>query len=195
MTTATVKLWDTTIGYVSMDAGERFARFEYEPEFASSGIELAPLTMPLEARRIYQFQELAPRTFHGLPGLLADSLPDRYGHKLIDVWLARTGRKREDFNAVDRLCYTGSRGMGALEFEPSTGAAAPEDRDLEMQQLVELASLAFASKQTLDTELSGERGEQALLDILSVGTSAGGARAKAVIAFDPRTKQVRSGQL
>jgi serine/threonine-protein kinase HipA len=195
LTTATVKLWDTTIGYVSMDAGERFARFEYEPEFASSGIELAPLTMPLEARRIYQFQELAPRTFHGLPGLLADSLPDRYGHKLIDVWLARTGRKREDFNAVDRLCYTGSRGMGALEFEPSTGAAAPEDRDLEMQQLVELASLAFASKQTLDTELSGERGEQALLDILSVGTSAGGARAKAVIAFDPRTKQVRSGQL
>ena len=195
MTTATVKLWGTTIGYVSLNVGERFARFEYEPDFAAAGIELAPLTMRVERDRIYQFPELAPRTFHGLPGLLADSLPDRYGHKLIDVWLASTGRKREDFNAVDRLCYTGSRGMGALEFEPSTGVVPEADRALDVQQLVELASLAFASKETLATELTGERGEQALLDILSVGTSAGGARAKAVIAFDPKTKQVRSGQL
>lgn len=195
MTTATVKLWGTTIGYVSMESDERFARFEYEPDFVAAGIELAPLSMPTEGRRIYRFPDLEARTFHGLPGLLADSLPDRYGHKLIDVWLASTGRRRADFNAVDHLCYTGSRGMGALEFEPSTGAAAAQDRALEVQQLVELASLAFASKETLATELSGERGEQAILDILSVGTSAGGARAKAVIAFDPKTKQVRSGQL
>ncbi len=194
MSTATVRLWGTTIGYVSMETGETYARFEYDPDFAKAGIELAPLVMPVVPRRIYQFQDLRRHSFHGLPGLLADSLPDRYGNKLIDVWLARTGRTSEQFNAVDRLCYTGARGMGALEFEPSIDVGDAHDRPLEVQQLVELASLAFASKQTLDTELSGEQGDQALLDILSVGTSAGGARAKAVIAFDPKTKRVRSGQ-
>ena len=150
--------------------------------------------MPAVARRIYQFRELEPRAFHGLPGLLADSLPDKYGHRLIDVWLARAGRTPESFHAVDRLCYTGTRGMGALEFEPSTGSAELADRRLEVAELVELASMAFAETAKLSTRLDGARGEQALLDILSVGTSAGGARAKAVIAFDPRTKEVRSGQ-
>ncbi len=195
MSDATVWLWGTSIGYVSMDPGERFARFEYDPDFAASGIELAPLRMPLEGKRIYQFQDLHPRSFHGLPGLLADSLPDKYGNKLIDVWLARTGRRREDFNAVDRLCYTGARGMGALEFEPSIGMEPDRDRELEVRDLVELASLAFADKQTLKTRLNEESGDEALLDILRVGTSAGGARAKAVIAFHPGTKEVRSGQL
>lgn len=194
MTTATVNLWGTAIGYVSMEPQERFARFEFDPGFAASGIELAPLTMPAVPGRIYQFQELPRHSFHGLPGLLADSLPDRYGNRLIDVWLARTGRTREQFHAVDRLCYTGSRGMGALEFEPSSSVAALVDRELEVQQLVELASMAFADKETLHTELTGDLGEQAMLDILSVGTSAGGARAKAVIAFHPETKEVRSGQ-
>ena len=194
MTTATAKLWGTPIGYVSMDHGERFARFEYDPDFAAAGIELAPLHMPVAKRRIYQFRELDPRAFHGLPGLLADSLPDKFGNRLIDVWLAHTGRTPEQFHAVDRLCYTGTRGMGALEFEPSTGMAAIADRPLEVAELVALASMAFAEKSRLQTSLAGERGEQALLDILSVGTSAGGARAKAVIAFDPRSKAVRSGQ-
>ncbi|HEX5054580.1 MAG TPA: type II toxin-antitoxin system HipA family toxin [Planctomycetota bacterium] len=194
MTTATVELWGTPIGYVSMDAGERFARFEYDPAFAAAGIEVAPLHMPVVPRRIYRFRELDPRAFHGLPGLLADSLPDKYGNRLIDVWLARTGRTPDRFTAVDRLCYTGTRGMGALEFEPSTGGAELADRRLEVEQLVELASVAFAEKEKLQARLDGEAGEQALLDILSVGTSAGGARAKAVIAFDPRTKEVRSGQ-
>lgn len=194
MTTATVRLWGTDIGYVSMDRGERFARFEYDPDFVAVGVDLAPLVMPRVARRIYRFSELEPRSFHGLPGLLSDSLPDRYGNRLIDVWLARTGRRREDFNAVDRLCYTGKRAMGALEFEPST--AGPQgDRPLEVAQLVELASMAFADRESLDARLDGEGAEQAMLDILGVGTSAGGARAKAVIAFDPETHQVRSGQL
>src|SRR5690606_28341442 len=116
---------------------------------------------------------------HGLPGLLADSLPDRYGNRLIDVWLARTGRTPERFHAVDRLCYTGSRGMGALEFEPATRTGEPGDRLLEVASLVELAALAFATKDQLQTVLDGSRGEAALLDILGVGTSAGGARAKA----------------
>jgi serine/threonine-protein kinase HipA len=194
VTTATIRLWGTPIGYVSMDHGERFARFEYDPDFVAAGIEVAPLQMPVVARRIYQFRELDPRAFRGLPGLLADSLPDKYGNRLIDVWLARTGRTPEQFHAVDRLCYTGTRGMGALEFEPSTGAAELADRRLEVAELVELASMAFAEKNKLQAHLDAEHGEQALLDILSVGTSAGGARAKAVIAFDPRTKEVRSGQ-
>ena len=194
MTTATVHLWGTAIGYVSMDHGEPVARFEYDPDFAAAGIELAPLVMPLGKGRIHRFPELPPRSFHGLPGLLADSLPDRYGNQLIDVWLARTGRTREQFHAVDRLCYTGRRGMGALEFEPSTGPDALADRPLEVQQLVELAAMAFAAKDTLAVRLDGKAGDEALLDILSVGTSAGGARAKAVIAFDPATKAVRSGQ-
>lgn len=194
MTTAVVKLWGTTIGYVAMDHGEPFARFEYDPAFAGSGIELAPLVMPLAKGRIYTFPELPRRSFHGLPGLLADSLPDRFGNRLIDIWLARTGRTPDQFHAVDRLCYTGTRGMGALEFEPSTGPAGRDDRPLEVQQLVELAAMAFAQKETLATRLDGTGGDEALLDILSVGTSAGGARAKAVIAFDPATRQVRSGQ-
>lgn len=194
MTTATVRLWGTPIGYVSMDRGERFARFEYDPEFAAAGIEVAPLQMPVVARRIHQFRDLDPRSFHGLPGLLADSLPDKYGNRLIDVWLARTGRTPDQFHAVDRLCYTGTRGMGALEFEPSTSTSELADRPLEVAELVELAAMAFAEKDKLSAVLDGANGEQALLDILSVGTSAGGARAKAVIAFDPASKQVRSGQ-
>jgi serine/threonine-protein kinase HipA len=194
VSTATVKLWGTAIGYVSMDRGEDFARFEYEPDFAAAGIELAPLSMPVAPGRIYRFPELHPRSFHGLPGLLADSLPDRYGNRLIDVWLAATGRERSEFNAVDRLCYTGQRGMGALEFEPAQGPRELADRPLEVAQLVELAALAFAAQGELAADFSGADGDRALLDILSVGTSAGGARAKAVIAFDPRTREVRSGQ-
>lgn len=195
MSAATVHLWGTPVGYVSMDYSERFARFEYDPDFAAFGIEVAPLKMPVRARRIYQFPDLHPRSFHGLPGLLADSLPDKYGNRLINVWLTQTGRQPETFNAVDRLCYTGRRGMGALEFEPSTGTDTAQDKPIEIQQLIELAAMAFADKQTLDTRFATGKEEKALLDILSVGTSAGGARAKAVIAFNPHTKQVRSGQL
>ena len=195
MTTATVKLWGTTVGYVAMEPRERFARFEYDPNFAEMGVEPAPIEMPVRDRRIYQFQELAPRSFHGMPGMIADSLPDKYGQKLIDVWLAQTGRKPEDFNAVDRLCYTGRRGMGALEFEPSQRPDMGSDKILEIEDLTKLASMAFASKETLDAKFTEAGGEKALLDMLSVGTSAGGARAKAVIAFNPETKQVRSGQL
>jgi serine/threonine-protein kinase HipA len=193
MPTATVKLWGTTIGYVSMDHGERFGRFEYDPGFVEMGIEIAPLTMPAQAGRVYQFSELHPRAFHGLPGLLADSLPDKYGNRLIDVWLAQTGRRPKEFNAVDRLCYTGQRGMGALEFEPSTPGGETPDKQLQVAELVELASMAFADKAALQTRFSDDS-NQAMLDILSIGTSAGGARAKAVIAFDPDTGDVRSGQ-
>lgn len=195
MSTATVRLWGTPIGYVSMNEDEAFGRFEYDPNFAEFGVEPAPLHMPVVPGRIYQFRDLHPRSFHGLPGLLADSLPDKYGNRLIDVWLARTGRKPSSFNAVDRLCYTGRRGMGALEFEPASGADMTQDQKLEMEQLIELASMAFADKESLDTKLEKDDASAGILDILQVGTSAGGARAKAVIAFNPQTNEVRSGQL
>ena len=195
MTNATVKLWGTSIGYVAMNADERVARFQFDPGFEDFKIEPAPLMMPVESHQIYRFPELRPRSFHGVPGLLADSLPDKYGQRLINIWLAQTGRNPEQFNAVDRLCYTGSRGMGALEFEPSSKPEFVADKKLEIEQLTELASMAFVDKQTLDAKFNEPNGENTLLDILSVGTSAGGARAKAVIAFNPSNKTVRSGQL
>lgn len=194
MSTATVKLWGTTIGYVAMEPDETFARFEYDPDFERMGIELAPLQMPVKARRIYQFPQLHPRTFHGLPGLLADSLPDKYGNQLINVWLAQTGRTEREFNAVDRLCYVGSRAVGALEYEPSMPTSGSKDQQLEVDQLVELASLAFASRDALKARLSAGMSNQDLLEIVGVGTSAGGARAKAVVAYNPETREVRSGQ-
>ena len=195
MSTAEVTLWGRTVAYVSMDENETYGRFQWDPAFVDTGVELAPLQMPLHKSRIYQFRELAPRAFHGLPGLLADSLPDKYGNALIDVWLASTGRTPDQFNAVDRLCYTGKRAIGALEFEPATAPQSPDSRTLEVEQLVELASLAFTDRQALQVTLDEKLGDQPLLDILSVGTSAGGARAKAVIAFNPETRDVRSGQL
>lgn len=117
MTQATVKLWGTDIGYVHLSKDRQFADFEYRPDFLRSGIEVAPVRMPL-ASRLYRFPELSFRSFHGLPGLLADSLTDKFGNAVIDTWLATRGRKPESFNAVERLCYIGTRGMGALEFQP-----------------------------------------------------------------------------
>ena len=188
-------LWGTPIGYVSMAGDEAFARFEFDPEFAAFGVEPAPLKMPVKANRIYRFDDLHPRSFHGLPGMLADSLPDKYGNRLIDIWLAKTGREPSSFNAVDRLCYAGTRGMGALEYVPAMRDVPDDDKRLEVEQLVELAAMAFASKEALDTKLASDDDGQGLLDILSIGTSAGGARAKAVIAFNPETREVRSGQV
>ena len=194
MTTATVVLWGTPIGYVSMDKGEAYARFEYDPEFLASGIELAPIEMPSRSG-VITFPNLPHHSFYGLPGLLADSLPDKYGNALINAWLARTGRESTDFNAVDRLCYVGERGMGALEYRPASDTSGILDKELEVQELVELASIAFANKSSLNAKLGKGDGEKGLLDILSVGASAGGARAKAVVAYNASTGSIRSGQM
>ena len=193
-TLAEVRLWGKTIGAVSLLAGEDVASFEYDAEFAQSGIQLAPIVMPL-SRRVYRFPELSRPTFLGLPGLLADSLPDRFGNALIDAWLASQGRQPDAFNAVERLCYTGERGMGALEFAPAIGPRAKQSTRIEVGRLVELASEVLTRRNSLQTALAAEGGEDALKDILRVGTSAGGARAKAVIAWHPQTNEVRSGQL
>ncbi len=193
-TLAEVRLWGRTIGAVSLADGADVAAFEYAPAFIGSGIELSPLVMPL-SRRVYSFPELSRRTFYGLPGLLADSLPDRFGNALINAWLATQGRDPASFNAVERLCYTGARGMGALEFVPATGPKARQATKIRVDRLVELASEVLTRRNDFEASLDEEGGEDALRDILRVGTSAGGARAKAVIAWNPATNEVRSGQV
>ena len=193
-TVAEVKLWGRTIGAVALADGAEAASFEYDPAFAQSGIEIAPLTMPL-ARRVYSFPALARDAFHGLPGLLADSLPDRFGNALINAWLATQGRSPESFNAVERLCYTGTRGMGALEYAPALGPKARKATHIEIDRLVELASEVLTHRNNLQASFGDSSKEEALRDILRVGTSAGGARAKAVIAWNPATNEVRSGQV
>ena len=192
-TVAEVRLWGRTIGAVSQEDGDDVATFEYDPDFARSGIELSPLKMPLSERK-YSFPELAPETFHGLPGLLADSLPDRFGNALIDAWLASQGRLPNSFNPIERLCYTGRRGMGALEFAPIIGPRARKSSQVQIDRLVELASDVLSGRDELSVSFASESRQRALTDILRVGTSAGGARAKAVIAWNRDSNEVYSGQ-
>ena len=194
MTVAAVELWGTRIGAVALTGSTGVASFEYDPAFLASGIQLAPLTMPL-ADRVYSFPELSARTFHGLPGLLADSLPDRFGKNLINTWLARQGRTQESFDAVERLCYTGQRGMGGLEFVPAQGPSPEASGPIQLAELVDLASEILSRHEGWTTSLAGPEREEALQTILRVGTSAGGARAKALIAWNPSTGEVRSGHL
>ena len=191
---AKVQLWGRTIGAVSLEAGRNVAAFEYDSQFARSGIQLSPLVMPLSGQ-VHQFPELPRNTFHGLPGLLADSLPDKFGNALIDAWLATQGRSPESFSAVDRLCYTGTRGMGALEFAPVLGPKQRKASKLEVDALVRLAGEVLTHRGQLQGHLHAAGKAKALRDILTVGTSAGGARAKAVIAWNPQTHEVRSGQI
>lgn len=191
---AEVKLWGKTIGAVLLQDGDDVASFEYDAAFAQSGIQVAPLVMPL-SRRVHRFPALSRTTFHGLPGLLADSLPDKFGNALIDAWLASRGRQADSFNAIERLCYTGQRGMGALEFAPATGPAAKQTTGIEVSRLVALTSKVLTHQNNLQASFAAQGSEDALSDILRVGTSAGGARAKAVIAWNRKTNEVRSGQV
>ena len=189
-TSARVKLYGTHIASVTWDDDRELGIFEYHPGFLASGIEIAPLEMPLRTGT-FSFPDLPRESFRGLPGLLADSLPDKFGNLLIDRWLAGQGRAPETFNPVERLCYLGTRGMGALEFEPTLIPHQPGS-PLDVARLVELANRALATRDELETSLgSGD----ALTEIIRVGTSAGGARAKAVIAWNPNSSELRSGQV
>ncbi|MDE2943495.1 MAG: type II toxin-antitoxin system HipA family toxin [Gemmatimonadota bacterium] len=191
MTDASVNLWGRQIGAVSWDAERGVGVFQYDPAFLSAGIEVAPLAMPVRETP-YAFPALRD-AFRGLPGLLADALPDSFGHRLIDVWLAETGRRPEDFNPVDRLCYIGKRGVGALEFEPALRSG--RGSEVEIAQLVDLANRVLDERGRLAGRLGSDGDGEALEDILRVGTSAGGARAKAVLAWNPKTGEFRSGQV
>ena len=192
VTLAYVNIWGHRAGIVMWNENTQSAVFEYDPAFERLGLDLSPLLMPLNPHTPHQFTSISRETFMGLPGLLADALPDAYGKALLDRWLATIGRTFA--NPVERLCYQGKRSMGALEFEPAQDTFLEKDTKIEIDSLVEVAREALNQKAELDTNLSQDR-KVALINIIKVGTSAGGQRAKAVIAFNEKTQDVRSGQI
>jgi serine/threonine-protein kinase HipA len=194
--TANVKIWNVPVGAVAWNDTTGLGSFEFEPSFLNSNWNLSPIIMPLsEAKnRIFTFSELRNSdAFKGLPGLLADVLPDKYGNAIINAWLTRQGRATGSLNPVEMLCFIGKRGMGALEFEPPEPKGANTATKLDISDLVHLANEILTGRKDFSTNLPANEGKT-LLDILKIGTSAGGARAKAVIAFNSKTGEVRSGQ-
>lgn len=184
-----VRAWGATVGGVSVDPGLGYYVFEYDPKWQARGIELAPLTMPV-AQSVHVFPLLPEATFKRLPAMLADALPDDFGNALIDAYLAREGVAKAAITALDRLAYMSNRGMGALEFRPARGPKRIKATAVEISQLV------AGSREALSGRFGGDREtEAAIMNLIQVGTSAGGARAKAVIAWNPDTNAIRSGQL
>ncbi|GHT33494.1 toxin HipA [Bacteroidia bacterium] len=197
-TVLNVKLWDKEVAAVAWNKDEEYATMEFYDSFAKEGLDIAPLIMPLSdivrGDRVYSFPIHKGKTFKGLPGLLADSLPDDYGNKILDEWFASKGMSVNEFTPLDRLCYVGKRGMGALEYEPANmDAALNESTQVEIEQLSELAREVLNQRENFQASLL--KGDKAIKDILKVGTSAGGAKPKAVIAYNETTKEVRSGQV
>lgn len=186
-----VRIWDGTVGAVALDPKSGYYAFEYEPAFLRSGIELAPLTMPLSAAgQPFAFPELPELTYRRLPGMLADALPDDFGNTLIDAWMAKDGVGKSQITSLDRLAYMGKRGLGALEFKPTRGPAAGKP-----STAINLADLIEGARRAVQGSLASDRHAQAALtQIFRVGTSAGGARAKAVVAWNPSTDEIRAGQ-
>ncbi len=193
--TAFVKIWNETAGAVAWDEQTGTASFEYDPKFISKQWDLSPLKMQANTgRRIFSFPELKGNaTFKGLSGLLADSLPDRFGNQLINAWLVQSGRPENSLNPVELLCFIGTRGMGALEFEPAYFKPGKRTFTVEMGSLVDIAKKMLGKREAFETNLMEDE-QKAMMEILKVGTSAGGARPKAIIAFNEKTGQVKSGQ-
>jgi len=185
-----VRIWGQKVGAVALDPNLRFYVFEYEPNFVKTGIELAPLTMPLaKASEPFVFTDLPEQTYKRLPAFLADALPDDFGNTLINGWMAAQGVERDAVTALDRLAYMGVRSMGALEFKPAIG---PEAKD---STAIALADLVEGARRAVRGDLGSDASARAVLSqIVSVGTSAGGARAKAVVAWNPKTEEIRAGQ-
>ncbi len=188
---ARVNLYGQPVGTFRWDNNRQLAHFEYAESFIGKGLEPSPILMPVRQGRIYSFSDIGRETFKGLPGMLADSLPDTYGRALFDRWLALTGRSSG--NAVETLCFLGKRCMGALEFEPVMDAPYSPDVRIELDSLVEVASEALSEKEEFGANLEEDK-KAAIAEIVRLGTSAGGQRAKAIIAYNPLTGEVCSGQ-
>lgn len=198
---AEIWIWDRLAGAVLWDESRQLGSFEFNAGFLSSGLDIAPITMPLgQGQRVHAFPELRRGraaefdTFKGLPGLLADMLPDKYGNQLINTWLVQNGRAADSLNPVEQLCFIGKRGVGALEIRPTLREETAKASTLEIDSLVGIATKILNAREDFQSNLSSEE-QDALSDILKIGTSAGGARAKAVIAFNPKTGEVKSGQV
>ncbi|TGL16257.1 type II toxin-antitoxin system HipA family toxin [Leptospira meyeri] len=197
VTLAKVFLWGTLVGYIFWNEEGGFASFEYENDFLNAPVEPSPLLMP-KSRSLYSFRNLNVDTFKGLPGMFADSLPDKFGNALIDVWLSKIGRDSKSFNPVERLCYIGERGMGALEFKPATYKLRTKNIPIEIAEMVELASEILSNRKKFSAKLELENQKklnESLTSLMTIGTSAGGARAKCIIAYNEKTGDVRSGQV
>ncbi|MDO9263921.1 MAG: HipA domain-containing protein, partial [Desulfosalsimonadaceae bacterium] len=196
---AVASLWGEPVGAVAWLNDRGYGVFEFYPDFLKKGLDISPLHMGLDAARrgdgIFSFPGLNRETFMGLPGLLADALPDKFGNSIIDAWLTRNGRDIAGFSPVERLCYTGRRAMGALEFAPAVGRELDRPVPVAVAELVDLAQRVMSERMGLNVGLgpSEKENAEAVMDILRVGTSAGGARPKAVIAMDGNGN-VMSGQ-
>jgi serine/threonine-protein kinase HipA len=192
---AFVNIWNRRVGAISWDNELGVSSFEFDKDFLNSNWDISPIMMPLsQGNRIFKFRESQQSiTFKGLPGLLADILPDKYGNTLINNWLSRQGRPVNSLNPVETLCFIGERGMGALEFEPVNPKPNNNSTKIEIDSLVDVAEQILSGRTDFKTNITEEE-EKALYDILKIGSSVGGARAKALIAFNKKTGEVRSGQ-
>jgi serine/threonine-protein kinase HipA len=197
---ADVYIWGELLGAVRWDDRQQMAFFQFAPNAINRNWDLSPIKMPIsEGSRIFNFPELrsskntAYSTFNGLPGLLADALPDRYGNQLINAWLVKQGRAEDSMNPVEKLCFIGTRAMGALEFEPAQMNSGKRSFSVEIDSLIDIARKMLYEREAFNTNLFADE-NKAVQDLLKIGTSAGGARPKAVIAFNPRTGEVHSGQ-
>lgn len=191
---ARVKIWGQTVGALSYDKGTGLCAFQYDPSWFRTAIELSPVKLPL-SDRIYQFPTLPRETYRGLPGAFADSLPDDFGNALVDAWLARTGHDKDSFSGLERLLYTGRRGMGAFEYFPSIDTGLESHEIVELKSLIDMAQTVLNERAGLSGALAGDTSSESLYALFQVGTSAGGARPKAVIGINKARTEVRSGQV
>lgn len=194
---AQIYLWGLYVGALNWDEATLVGEFEFSPEFVATGLEISPIHMPARADYTYAFSNLNRQTYNALPAIFADSLPDDFGNALIDAWLAQQGRDKLAFTPVDRLLFQGNRGMGALEYRPAMKTEANEAESIEIEALVQLAGEVLAGRESLEDRLTSNDptvDDAALQRLIQVGTSAGGARAKAIIAINDQG-HVRSGQV
>ncbi len=186
--TVRVKMWGTTVGYLHQD-DNGMVGFQYDDEFLKSNIEISPIKMPLSTAT-YTFPALPEQTFHGLPGMVADSLPDKFGNTVINRYLESQGRTADSLSVIEKLCYTGKRGMGALEYEPSQELTTM-DQTVDLDALTKLASEILSEKEQIHIE----KNDNLMAQLMECGSSVGGARAKTLVAWNPETNNIRSGQI